>query len=52
MARRQLLGIPFALLLGAVTCGIGWLFSGWLVLSPSRQALWDRIAGTTVVEVS
>ena len=51
MARRQLLGIPLALLLGAVTCGVRWLFSGWLVVSPSRQALWDRVAGTTVVEV-
>ena len=51
MAVRQLLGIPLALLLGAVTCGVGWLFAGWLVVSPSRQGLWDRIARTTVREV-
>lgn len=48
MAVRQLVGIPLALLLGLVTCGVGWLFSAWLVVSPSRQALWDRVARTTV----
>ena len=51
IAVRQLIGIPLALLLGAVTCGVGWLFAGWLVVSPSRQGLWDRIARTTVREV-
>ena len=51
MALRQLVGIPLALLLGAVTCGLGWLFAGWLVVSPSRQGLWDRVARTTVREI-
>ena len=27
IAVRQLIGIPLALLLGAVTCGVGWLFA-------------------------
>lgn len=48
MAVRQLLGIALALLLGALTCGVGWLFAAWLVVSPSRQALWDQVARTTV----
>ena len=52
MAVRQLLGIPLALLLGAVTCGVGCLFAGWLIVSPSRQGLWDRVARTTVREVA
>lgn len=48
MCSRQLGGGAVTFLLGLSTCGIGWLFAAWLVFSPSRQALWDRIAGTTV----
>jgi hypothetical protein len=48
VAMRQLVGVPVAVLLGLLTCGVGWAFSAWLILSPSRQALWDRVARTTV----
>lgn len=51
IAVRQLIGIPIALLMGFLTCGVGWLFAAWLVLSASRQSLWDRVAGTTVSEL-
>jgi hypothetical protein len=49
MAVRQLLGGGLTLLLGFLTCGVGLLFGAWLILSPRRMTLWDRVARTTVV---
>lgn len=37
-------------LFGAVTLGLGWALASVLVLTATRQALWDRIAGTGVVD--
>ncbi len=50
MLARELVGILATLALGFLTCGVGLLFAAWLVFSPSRQTMWDRIAGTTVAK--
>ncbi|WP_169734252.1 RDD family protein [Hamadaea tsunoensis] len=52
MALRQAVyGIGIAGLFGAATVGVGWAISAVFVLSPTRQALWDRLAFTTVALV-
>lgn len=50
MAVREL-GAKIGLvgLFGMATFGLGWAISAALVLSETRSALWDRLAGTTVV---
>jgi hypothetical protein len=49
MALRQVVyAIGIAGLFGAATVGVGWAISAVFVLSPTRQALWDRLAFTTV----
>lgn len=50
MAVREL-GAKIGLvgLFGMATFGLGWAISAALVLSETRTALWDRLAGTTVV---
>jgi uncharacterized RDD family membrane protein YckC len=48
MALRELVG---RWLLGNVTCGISTLVGGVMILSDERrQAIWDKIANTVVVE--
>lgn len=47
MAKRELLGKT---LLGTVTAGVAGLVSCVLVLGSSRQGLWDKVAGTLVVD--
>jgi uncharacterized RDD family membrane protein YckC len=50
MALRQAVyGVGIAGLFGAVTFGLGWAIAAAFVLSPTRQAMWDRLAFTTVV---
>lgn len=39
-------------LFGAVTLGLGWAIAAAFVLSPTRQAMWDRLAFTTVLRDS
>jgi hypothetical protein len=36
-------------LFGAVTFGLGWAIAAAFVFSPTRQAMWDRLAFTTVL---
>lgn len=50
MAVREL-GAKIGLvgLFGVATFGLGWAIAAALVLSETRAALWDRLAGTTVV---
>ncbi|MDI1462722.1 RDD family protein [Catellatospora sp. KI3] len=36
-------------LFGAATLGLGWVVAALFVLSPTRQAMWDRLAFTAVV---
>lgn len=52
MAVREL-GAKIGLvgLFGMTTFGLGWVIAGALVLSETRAALWDRLAGTTVVQL-
>ena len=47
MALRELVGKT---LLGNITCGITSLVGALMVLGDSREALWDKIAGTVVVD--
>jgi uncharacterized RDD family membrane protein YckC len=47
MALREVVGKG---LLGAVTAGITVLVSGVMILRPSRTGIWDRLAGTLVVD--
>lgn len=50
MALRQgAYAIGIVGLFGAVTLGLGWAVGAAFVLSPTRQAMWDRLAFTTVV---
>jgi hypothetical protein len=50
MALREVVyGIGIVGLFGAVTLGLGWAIGAAFVLSPSKQAMWDRLAFTTVV---
>lgn len=50
MALREVVyGIGIVGLFGAVTLGLGWAIGAAFVLSPSQQAMWDRLAFTTVV---
>jgi uncharacterized RDD family membrane protein YckC len=50
MALRQAVyALGIAGLFGAATMGLGWGICAVFVLSPTRQALWDRLAFTTVV---
>lgn len=50
MALRQgVYGIGIVGLFGAVTLGLGWAIAAAFVLSPTRQAMWDRLAFTTVL---
>ena len=47
--REVVYGIGIVGLFGAVTLGLGWAIAAAFVLSPSQQAMWDRLAFTTVV---
>mgnify|MGYP003454464932 CR=1 FL=1 len=50
MALRQgAYAIGIVGLFGAVTLGLGWAVAAAFVLSPTRQAMWDRLAFTTVL---
>lgn len=50
MALREVVyGIGIVGLFGAVTLGLGWAIAAAFVLSPSKQAMWDRLAFTAVV---
>lgn len=50
MALREVVyGIGIVGLFGAVTVGLGWAIGAAFVLSPSQQAMWDRLAFTTVI---
>jgi uncharacterized RDD family membrane protein YckC len=50
MALREVVyGIGIVGLFGAVTLGLGWAIGAAFVLSPSKQAMWDRLAFTAVV---
>jgi hypothetical protein len=49
MALREVVyGIGIVGLFGAVTLGLGWAIGAAFVLSPSKQAMWDRLSFTTV----
>jgi uncharacterized RDD family membrane protein YckC len=49
MALREVAyGIGIVGLFGAVTLGLGWALGAAFVLSPSKQAMWDRLAFTSV----
>ena len=47
--REAVYGIGIVGLFGAVTLGLGWAIGAAFVLSPSKQAMWDRLAFTAVV---
>jgi uncharacterized RDD family membrane protein YckC len=47
MALRELVGKG---ILGSLTFGITTLVSCFMVLGASRQAVWDRVASTVVVD--
>lgn len=50
MALRQgVYAIGIVGLFGAVTLGLGWAVAAAFVFSPTRQAMWDRLAFTTVL---
>ena len=50
MALREVVyGIGIVGLFGAVTVGLGWAIGAAFALSPSKQAMWDRLAFTSVV---
>ena len=50
MALRQLVyAVGIVGLFGAVTLGLGWAIAAAFVFSPTQQAMWDRLAFTTVV---
>lgn len=50
MALRQgVYGLGIVGLFGALTLGLGWAIAAAFVLSPTRQAMWDRLAFTTVL---
>jgi uncharacterized RDD family membrane protein YckC len=49
MALRQAVyALGIVGLFGAVSFGLGWAIAAAFVLSPTRQAMWDRLAFTTV----
>lgn len=49
MALREVVyAIGIVGLFGAVTLGLGWAIGAAFALSPSKQAMWDRLAFTTV----
>lgn len=49
MALREVVyGIGIVGLFGAVTLGLGWAIGAAFALSPSKQAMWDRLAFTSV----
>lgn len=47
MAIRELVGKT---LLGNVTFGISTIVGGFMILGETRQGVWDRIAGTVVID--
>lgn len=50
MALRQVVyAVGIVGLFGAVSFGLGWAIAAAFVLSPTRQAMWDRLAFTTVL---
>ncbi|HEX8802909.1 MAG TPA: RDD family protein [Acidimicrobiales bacterium] len=47
MALRELVGKS---LIGALTVGISSVVSCFMILGPTRQGVWDKVAGTAVVD--
>ena len=47
MALRELVGKS---ILGSITMGITYLVGGIMILGATREGVWDKIAGTIVVE--
>lgn len=47
MALRELIGKS---VLSSITFGVTWLISCFMVLSEPRQAIWDKVASTYVVD--
>jgi uncharacterized RDD family membrane protein YckC len=48
LLRQVVYGLGIVGLFGAVSFGLGWAIAAAFVLSPTRQAMWDRLAFTTV----
>ena len=50
MFLREVIGKPIVWLVGALLLGIGGVIADcWLLWDKDRQELWDKIAGTVVV---